>query len=318
MPIGNWNLQWLNHNSQRAYPLTERASKTDVTGTITIPDNFIVGLYFPVHAGVDVKPDKFFIKTILISPTGFNITLGYSENPTIDVAGASIARSNYTPNRSYALGGIDDFDDCVGSIVLGSLDGVDELPAGLYTFTPAAGELEIDAIRPMVRGVTSLRVRNNLELSAPIYGHVTLVAGQNIRIDVAELEDENLGVRTELTFNAIANVNLNKDCECNTPPPGECIRCINGICSENGTYTLEGNDCVEITPIDNGLSFKDVCAAPCCGCKELDAINTQLDRFGDGVATLQGFVTRLSGEVTQMSLVILGSRMNDCSSCQPG
>lgn len=314
MPIGNWNLQWLNHNSQRSYPLTERATKTDITGTVKIPDNFIVGLHFPIHSGTTFQSDKFFIKNILIAPTGFNITLGYSDGATtVEAASANIIRSDYTPNKSYALGGVNNFDDCVGSVVLGTLDGIDELPPGFYTFTREAGELEPDAIRPMIRAVTRLQVLNNTELSRPIYGHVTLVAGTNIRIDVNELENE-----TEIVFSAISGVNFNKDCLCNVPPPGECIKCINGVCSEDGTFTFAQDTCVEITPITNGLSFKETCASPCCGCKELDAITTQLDRFGDGVSTLQGFVTRLGAEVTQMNLVVLGSRLGDCATCQPG
>jgi hypothetical protein len=314
MPIGNWNLQWLNHNSQRSYPLTERATKVDNSGTIKIPDNFIVGMYFPIHAGTSFQVDGFFIKNLLISPTGFNVTLGYSDGTTtIDVAGANIIRSNYAPNRSYALGGIDDFDDCVGTIVLGSLDGVDELPPGFYTFEPEAGEIEPDVIRPMIRSVTRLQVLNNSEFSQPIYGHVTLVAGTNIRIDVNTINDE-----TEIVFSAISGLNLNKDCLCNVPPAGECIKCINGVCSGDGTFTFAQDSCVEISPITNGLSFKETCAEPCCGCKELDAITTQLDRLGDGVTTLQGFVTRLGAEVTQMNLVVLGSRLSDgCASCQP-
>lgn len=307
MPIGNWNLQWLNHNSQRSYPLTERATKIDITGTIKIPDNFIVGMYFPVHSGTAFHPDKFFIKTLLIAPTGFNITLGYSDGgETIDVASANISRAGYVPNRSYALGGVDAFNDSVGAIVLGALDGVDALPAGCYKFNPTAGELEVDAIRPMIRGVTRLQIINNSAPSPPIYGHVTLVAGPNIRIDVNQVGDE-----TEIVFNAISGLNLNKDCLCNVPAPGECIRCINGVCSDDGTFTFSQDNCIEIAATTNGLSFKDTCAAPCCGCKELDAITTQLDRFGDGVATLQGFVTRLSAEVTQMNLVVLGSRLSD-------
>lgn len=313
MPIGNWNLQWLNHNSQRAYPLTERATKTDSSGTIKIPDNFIVGLYFPVHAGTTFVPANFYIKNLLIAPTGFNITLGYSDGGTpVEVASANIVRSNYAPNRSYALGGVDEFDDCVGSIVLGTLEDIDTLPAGFYTFSPEAGAIEPDTIRPMLRAVQRLQILNNDELSDPIYGHVTLVAGTNIRIDVNQVDDE-----TEIVFSAINGENLNQDCLCNIPPPGDCIRCINGVCSSDGTFTFAQDSCVEITPITNGLSFTDTCATPCCGCSELDAINTQIDRFGDGVTTLQNFVTRLGSEVTQMSLVVLGSRFSDYTSCTP-
>lgn len=307
MPIGNWNLQWLNHNSQRSYPLTERATKTDTTGTVRLPDSFLVALYLPIHSGLAFAPNRFFIKSLLVAPTGFNITIGYDNNGTVvDVAAANIVRSNYQPNRSYALGGLDDFDDCVGRVVLGALDEIDQMPPGLYEFTFAAGELEPDTIRPMLRAVTRLRVSNNGETSAPIYGDVTLVAGNNVRITAVSFATE-----TEIIFDAISGTNLNEECYCETPEIGACIRCINGVCSTDGNFILAPDDCIQITPMSNGLKFSDTCAQPCCGCTELDAIVNQINRFGDGVTTLQNFITRLGSEVTQMSLVVLGSQLGD-------
>lgn len=313
MPIGNWNLQWLNHNSQRSYPLTERATKLDITGTIKLPDSFIVALYLPIHSGLSFAPNNFHIRSVLISPTGFNVTVGYTaDQQTVDVAAANIVRSNYQPNRSYALGGIGNFDDCVGRIVLGHLDEIDKLPPGQYEFNQAGGELETDAIRPMLRAVTRLQVLNNNELSEAIYGDVTLVAGNNVRITAV-----NYGLETEIIFDAIANVNLNNECFCDVPDDGECIKCINGVCSGDGNFVFAQDDCVQITPMSNGLKFEDTCAQPCCGCTELDAIVDQINRFGDGVTTLQNFVTRLGSEVTQMSLVVLGSQLGD-SGCKSG
>lgn len=313
MPIGNWNLQWLNHNSQRSYPLTERATKLDSTGTIRLPDSFIVALYLPIHSGLAFAPNNFFIKSVLIAPTGFNITVGYDNNGTaVDVAAANIIRSNYQPNRSYALGGVGDFDDCVGRVVLGALDEVDQLPPGLYSFSRAAGELEPDAIRPMLRAVTRLRVYNNAELSAPIYGDVTLVAGNNVRITAVTS-----GAETDIIFDAISGTSLNEECYCEVPEIGDCIRCINGVCSTDGNFIIAPDDCIQITPMNNGLKFADTCAQPCCGCTELDAIVNQINRFGDGVTTLQNFITRLGSEVTQMSLVVLGSQLGD-SGCKTG
>lgn len=318
MPIGNWNLQWLNHNSQRAYPLTDRATKTDATGTLVLPDSFIVGLYFPINAGMAFTANNFYVKSVLIAPTGFNITLGYSDgSTTIDVASANIARSTYSPNKAYALGGIGEFSDSIGNVVLGVLDEIDLLPPGFYEFSKAAGELEPDTIRPMLRGVTRLIVNNNGETSLPIYGDVTLVAGTNMRIDVSTVDGG-----TEITFNAISGENLDQNCDCDIPDTGACIRCINGVCSQDGNFTFAQDDCIEITQIDGqgvGLSFTDTCAKPCCGCAELDAITAQINRFGDGVTTLQNFVTRLGSEVTQMSLVVLGSKFaSNSTSCTSG
>lgn len=318
MPVGNWNLQWLNHNSQRSYPLTERASKTDTLNTIRLPDSFIVALKFPVNAGLSVTPEKFYIKSLLLAPTGYNITIGYDTGATNttshpDVAAVNIAKSTYAPNRSYALGGLDDFADTVGQVVIGRLDEIDALPPGRYFFTPAAGQLEPDAIVPNIRAVTRLRISNSNELSEPIYGDVTLVAGTNMRLVVTRQSNED----PVITFSAISGANLNEDCICDVHDTGKCIRCINGECSGDGNFQINQGECVDVSSVGGGLFISDTCAQPCCGCTELDAITSQVDRFGDGVTTLQNFVTRLSSEVTQMSLVVLGSRLGDtgCSTC---
>lgn len=317
MPIGNWNLQWLNHNSQRSYPLTEHASKTDVTNTIRIPDSFIVALYFPVHAGLDVQTDQFFIGTLLVSPTGYAVGLSYRDpvsDTNIPVAAANIAIATHSVNTTYALGGVDDFADSVGQIVIGKLDEINTLPPGLYTFELAGSAVETDAIRPMIRGVSAIRVVNGQEISPLLYGDIELVAGTNTRIDFAINTQTGNPV---ITFNAISGLNLNTECDCAINKVGECIRCINGVCSDDGNFNLSGNECIQINTATNGISINDVCAIPCCGCAELDALKTQIDGFSDGVATLQNFVTRLGSEVTQMSLVVLGSRLGDagCNNC---
>lgn len=317
MPVGNWNLQWLNHNSQRSYPLTDWATKLDVSGNIRLPDSFIVAMYLPISATANVLSGRFFIRSMLIGPTGFNITIGYllPDGAAIDVAAANIARTAFVNNRSYALGGIDQFNDTVGHVVLGQVDEIDKLPPGFYTFEYGATALEPDVIRPSIRGVSRLRVTNNAASSEYIYGDVTLVAGTNMRISVAYTDED-----TKIIFDAISGANLNADCVCPTPPSGDCIRCINGICSDNGSFTIVTNECISITPGANSLTLADTCAQPCCGCSELDELVTQIDRFGDGVTTLQNFVSRLNAEVTQMSLVVLGSRLNDvgCTSSSSG
>lgn len=312
MPIGNWNLQWLNHNSQRSYPLTDRATKKDLNNTITIPDSFIVALYFPIHAGQAFSPRGFYISSLLLSSTGFNIVIGYTDGTTTvsDVAAATIARANYTPNRAYSLAGINAFYDSIGYIVIGNLDEIDQQPSGLYNFDIAGGEIETDAIRPMLRGVSSLRILNNNETSARIYGNVTLVAGSNIRITPSSVGDE-----TFITFDAVNGENLNQTCLCDVANTGPCITSINGVSTSDGTFVIAPNDCIALTEIQNGLQIADTCAKPCCGCSELDALRDQVNRFGDGITTLQNFVTRLGSEVTQMSLVVLGSRLSTNSTC---
>ncbi len=316
MPLGHWDIQWLNHNSQRSYPIVDWASSEDQTGTIRIPDSFILGMRFPVHAGLVVEPEKFYIQALGIYPNGYSIVIGYddgSSSPPV-VANVNISRINHQEYRTYALAGADDFDDSVGEIVIGKLDDIDLLPPGVYYFTPEAATLEVDAIKPIIRGISGLVVVNGSDQSERIYGDIELVAGDNMRI-VANLVE---GMSPQIVFSAISGEGLNEECACEEEGVGPCLKFINGIPPlPDGNFRMVGNKCMDIQPILNGLKFADLCSEPCCGCEELEALTRQIDRFADGVLTLQNFANNVSSEVTQMNQVVLGSRLLDqgCIEC---
>lgn len=316
MPLGIINLEWLNLNAQRAYPLTAEATKVDQTGTIAIPDSFIVELCLPVHAGLNVEPDKFFLYSLGIFPTGYNIVFAYDDgtNDPPLVANVNISKDAHTENRSYALTGSGDYADSVGTITIGRLEEMETLSPGLFYFTPAGGQIEPDAIRPFLRGVSSITVVNGTDVSEPIYGDITLVAGTNIRLVVNQV----LGSDPEIVISAISGEGLNEDCVCDDAEEGPCIKTINGVAPEpGGNFVLSGQSCLQLSPITNGLQITDSCATPCCGCTELDAIRDQLNLFADARMSLEGIANRLDAEVSAMQAVVLGSRLNDqgCLTC---
>jgi hypothetical protein len=315
MPIGIWNLEWLNHNSQRSYPLAEDATKTDLTRTFILPDDFLLGLYLPVHAGLDVDVDLFFIRSISVFATGYNVSIGYNDNPSNPsiVASAIISQVTHTPNMSYALPGINQFDDTVGKLVIGVLDSINLQPAGQFFFDYAGGKLDSDCIRPMIRGIQSIRVLNNGELSPPVTGHVILAAGSNFQISLAQVA----GNPATVTFNAVDGAGLTATCECegDVGPP---IRTINGQPPTTaGDFTLNGIHCLTIEKITNGLQLDDTCSTPCCGCAELEQITHEIEMIGTGEATIQSFVDQLAKEVQTFSQIVLGSRLGDqgCVQC---
>lgn len=312
-----WNVEWLNQNSQRSYPLSDEATKQDISGTITIPDSFLVGMYFPVHAGVDVDPEKFFLRWLLIDPSGFTIIIAYDDGTSSppSVAAATINRAIHTENRSYAMTGSGDFDDSVGKVVIGTFEEIDQLPAGRFEFSPAGGQLDTDVIKPMIRGISSITLVNGPDRSVPLTGDIDLVAGDNMRLSPIIVEGED----PQIVFDAIEGEGLTEECECEEEAVAPPIRTINGIPpAVNSNFTLLADTCVEITPISNGLRIRDRCSEPCCGCEQLDPINAQLTRFGDNLTTLQNFVSRLTAETSAMSLTVLGSRIGDrgCLSCE--
>jgi hypothetical protein len=313
MPAGFWNREWLNANSQRAYPLTEWATKT--SGTFRIPDDFILGLYFPVHAGLNVQTSKFYISRITVFSTGFNIALSYDDgtvSPPV-VATAVIARGSHTEYASYAMPGKDDFDDSVGKIVIGKLSTIDALPAGDYLFDLEDGAVEVDSIRPMISDVRGIVAVNGSDRSERMYGDIELIAGQNILLTPIIVTGQDPIIRID----AVEGEGLTEDCICadELSPP---IRTINGIPpTSTGDFTLLGDECIELQSISNGIRLLDICSAPCCGCEELEALTQELEVLGNAQITARNFLSNLSKQVETMSQVVLGSVLRDdgCYTC---
>jgi hypothetical protein len=309
MPVGIWNLEWLNANSQRSYPLSEVATKVDTTGTFTIPDSLILGLYLPIHSGLVAYPENFYVKTVSIFATGLNVEIGYWNGSSgVNVASATIAFSTHSEYKTYSLVGQDDFIDCFGRIVFGKIDELSTLPAGAYDFSFAGGRLDSDSIRPMIRGVSSIRIINGQSVSNRMQGDIAFVAGTNMSISAAGSSGN-----YSITFNAIKGEGLNIDCNCiDDDPIGQCVRTVNGIGPDSGgNLTVIGDDCLNVTAVQNGIQIQDVCSKPCCGCVELQAVTNDLVRFGEASNSLTNFLNRLEGSVNRMNLTVLGSRLGD-------
>lgn len=307
MPVTIRNLEWLNHNSQRAYPIAQGTVRRDTSGTFTLPDDFIVGLILPVHWGISFDPGKFYISKVASYATGFSITIGYNGDDPVDVATALIAANTHTPYQSYNVGGIGDFVDTRGSIVIGQLDGINKQPSGSFTFAYEATKLEVDAIRPHIRGVMSLQVQNGSELSQLLTGRIRIGAGRNTRIRVETGDGD-----PKIFIDAIDGEGLTDSCVCaeETPP----IRTINGIPpDQNGNFQFLGNECLDIVEGDHILEFKDKCSTPCCGCDELEAVTQALEAFGERAAALESFLVNLEARVSNMDMVVLGSKLADRS-----
>ena len=311
MPTGIWNLEFLNQNSQRKYPLTDDSTSTDTTGSFTLPDDFLVGLDLPVHAGMDVDPTLFFLMSFGIYSSGFVVVIGYqpATGAAIQVASASIPVAGFEINNTYALGGINDFADTVGKITIGNIDTViNEEPAGFFNFAVADSRIEPDCIRPIIRGISSISVASGTGQSTRLYGDIELVADQNIQLTTVIVAGQNPQIR----ISAIQGEGLAQPCICVGDATATPINRINGVPpTPSGDFTLLGNNCLKIIPITNGLQLEDTCSSPCCGCKELETITQDLKQFGTMYSTLSGFVNRLQSSVDQFSNVVLGSKLND-------
>ena len=248
MPLSQWNLEFLNHNAQRSYPLTDDSTKTDLTGSFVIPNDFIVGLDIPVSTAMDMETGRFFIRQVGLFSSGVQLIIAYdsqSESTIVDVAAALIPISGFSRNKVYALNGIDPFDDIVGKIVIGRIDNIQLQPAGLYEFNLNDTRLEPQVVRPMIRGITSVSVSNSVgSVSDRYYGDIELVAGSNIQLSVVPGT-----TYTEIVISAINGEGTVSNCVCegdavDTP----CIKTINGVApTSDGNFNFIGDDCISIS-----------------------------------------------------------------------
>lgn len=305
-----WNVEWLNANSQRAYPLAEDAIATDESGDFQLPTNFLVGLYLPVHAGLDIEPDRFFLRSVAAWGTGYRVYIGYddgTDDPPI-AASAVIPRATHTEYNTYVLIGEDDFEEIQGQLAIGLLESIDQQPAGQFFFTADGGKLHTDCVKPQIRGVSSLAAINGAETSDKLRGTVRLVAGENIRLTVSNADTDT----PEIRIDAIDGEGTVETCVCSEDDELPAIRTIGGVtATPEGGLTMVGNDCITIEALTNGLRIQDDCSEPCCGCTELETITTDLAQFGDQVRTLTNFINRIETQQGAFRDTVLASVLGD-------
>lgn len=306
-----WNVDWLNANSQRNYPLSEGASGYDTTGSVELPPDFLVDLALTVPAASDIHPDKFHLLTLAVFADGAVLTFGYDGAPA---AVASVNRHAHTTNASYRLLGQGSvFFDLTGVVVIGKLEALLQRPGGMYTFDLAGGRLEPTCIRPDLRGVSSVVVVNGDDESPPIYGDVVLVAGSNARL-VASPQTGSIRIDSTLVAEDLTELGPCDNPELLKPS----IKSINGVTPDaNGNLVIEGDDCIrqELDSAGHRIVFSDQCSAPCCGCDELTVIRTDLSTLYAQLSDLHAAVNRSDAVITQAVNSLLASKLN---TCQPG
>jgi hypothetical protein len=310
-----YNVEWLEQNELRNYPLYPDASGVDVSLTFTLPTEFLVELHFLLQGASDADPTLVYIKEIGVYSAGFVISLGYNDGSARTIATAVVNGATHTEYSSYVLAGIGEFSDCTGKVVVGRLDEINLQPAGRFTFNPVAGQLDPDCIRSFPRGVTGFLVDTGSgSTSVRLQGDITLIAGSNIRFTPVLLS----GVY-QLRIDAISGEGLNEVCACaGGLASGIPITSIAGVApASDGSFSVLGDACLTVTPIANGLQLADVCSAPCLGCADAANFAAELSYLRDQLLSLQNFINNVSGEMNVMTQTVIASKLNDsgCVAC---
>lgn len=315
MPVSQWNLEFLNHNAQRSFPLAASATKTDITGSFVIPDDFLVGMDIPVSTAMDMDTGRFFIRQLGLFASGIQIIVAYDTGSEVVDVGTALIPNTVERNTVFALGGLEPFDDVNGKVVIAKLSTITEQPTGLFTFNLEGTQLEPQVVRPMIRGITAMKVSNaSGTLSERLYGDIELVAGTNIQLSTVTTATE-----TKIIISALSGEGTIAVCICEgEAATSPCIKTINGITpTDDGNFNFVGDDCITFTGVSNGLKVTDSCCTPCCGCEELESITRDLERFNAQRGVLELFINNLAAQTATFGTIVLGARLGDrkCLTC---
>ena len=136
-------LEWLNQNSLRSYPIREDCSRIpcDAFGNLTdptlaIPNCVITDFVLVVDSSL--INNAVYVSKVAYFGSFLNISIAASEN-TIATVGVDI--SQHKTNQAYPFHCLGDYEASSGVIVIGDLSRLsDLLPAGQYSYTSSQTE----------------------------------------------------------------------------------------------------------------------------------------------------------------------------------
>lgn len=303
MAQGIIHVGWLNQNANRAYPLSEEASRKDSTDSYTLPDDFLVDMVLPVNTTLDYNPSSFYVSKVSVFGVGVTIEVSYWTGSAASLVGrVTVDVNSFEPNKTYFLNGQGDFEDVVGKLVVSTLDTIFDR-VGVFAFDLAGGRIESSVIVPDIRGVTGMRVMDGSDTGELFQGDVAFEPGSNTRFVVYDF-----GGVTVLQVSAISGEGTIADCECQGAVDLSApIRTINQVPPDSlGNINVIGDDCLKVTPqaTDNQVQVTDDCSKPCCGCSELETLVEDQKRVRDQVQTLTNLASRLESAISVLNTVV--------------
>jgi len=297
-----WFVDWYNRNEQRNFPLADTATREDTSGSVQLPNDFLVDLSWsvPIEAGPD--PSLFHLHSLAVFSTGITLNFGYNG----DIAAvATVPVTGFEAYSAFKLSGQGDFSTSKGAVVIGKVESLLDTLAGAYEWDAVGGLLSARTVIPSLEGVHKLVVKDAIgETKAELTGVINLLPGRNISFEVLASGDEN-----DIRIDCIGDEDFLADCICNfDAAQANPIRTISGIGVAGNNFIIEGSSCIEIQQITNGIRLVNSCAEPCCGCDELEVIMTDIRAMKDDIATLESLASQLQAAIANATSVILASR----------
>lgn len=273
------NLEFLNANTLRAYPIKEGMTRVSAEG-VTIPDNFLVDCSFAISSDVTAR-----IYISKINNLGDQIEVLFSDQSDVLIGNIIITPATHTLYQTYPLLPSVAYANAIGRITVASVAAWTTLPAGSFTYTLATAELEARTVVPAQRGINRIVFKNADGTTFSASGNVIVESRVNMKFTY------NSGTNTIL-MDAGEGLGLNTICA----PQDQPIKTINGISPDvNGNFILDFASCALVTvlPSNTGILLNDICCKPCIGCEEMGTLTDRLITLESNLIALREYYTSL-------------------------
>jgi hypothetical protein len=318
------NVDWLNENTFRNYPLVDGASRVAASGAV-LPNGLLADLSISVPLG-SLDPSRAFIRRVYGFSAGVVITLGDIASPSTDLATATVFTADHVRGKNYPLAGVPGtvLDGANGRITIGLPEAVAQCSMGLFDFAanPEATRLVVSCIRPLLTGIRGIVVRGADGSVSTIYeGTLTLKAGENVALDY-DPSDKSVTVSSTVLVTPADLAESGSGCDESLEGLKTPILTINGIKPDDkGNFTLTGRDSTVFEPISggtgstlSGLTAHDAAASPCCGCTQLAELRDNLQNMEDMRTQLLTAAEQIQARIANLSAIILNAGLNPPSS----
>lgn len=295
------NAEWLNQNSQRAYPFREDVQRRPlIDGSLVqdyrIPNGLVLDMSM-ASTSYDSTPSVY-LRNLTFA--GGVITVVFADAETeeaIATASTVLVADDMTPVNFFGVG---KHDDIRGTVVFGDLSKIgEELPDGIYEYPSSETLFEPRCVRPSVPCVSGLFLSNAIGTveSQRLRGDVALIAGKNMKL---EYDEEN----NAIVVHARSDYDYNDKCNCDFQDNRDVVKTVNGISVQN--VVIEGDgECVEVETSDGRIRISDTCSKPCCGCAELTFLNEKTNEISTSQSRLSAFAEALNRRVQEFTTNIL-------------
>lgn len=288
------NLDFLNLNTLRNYPIKDGADCISVDGLFKLPSDLIADLSIAAPASQFIK---LYISRVVNSSE--SVTIEIAETADQQVVGTFVLSLVYfepydewqmTPGAAYP--------QAIGRLTAGYAKDIKSQPSGEFRFTAESTPLLYRTFTPSVVGISYLSFTDEKGNDVHLTGNVRIHAENNLRFRTSTEDEE-----TVVIVDAGNGLGLNKDCEEDDLVPP--IKSINGVLPDSaGDFHLITQDCVSISPIEAGLLISDSCGKPCLGCNELGTLTDRAIAAENELFKIRDYVANLDSLVTQLTTLV--------------